>query len=42
VSRQLVFVRREFQALMDEFSDIRQRFLEAAAHRLRSLDPGSI
>ena len=38
-SRLLVLARREFQALMDEFPEIRLRVLEAVAHRLRSLDP---
>jgi len=37
-SRLLVLARREFQALMDEFPDIRLRVLEAVAHRLRALD----
>jgi CRP/FNR family transcriptional regulator, cyclic AMP receptor protein len=37
-SRLLVLARREFQALMDEFPDIRLRVLEAVARRLRSLD----
>jgi CRP/FNR family cyclic AMP-dependent transcriptional regulator len=37
-SRLLVLARREFQALMDEFPDIRLRVLEAVADRLRSLD----
>jgi len=37
-SRLLVVARREFQALMDEFPDIRLRVLEAVAHRLRALD----
>ena len=41
-SRLLVVARREFQALMDEFPDIRLRVLEAVAHRLRSLDPDGI
>jgi CRP-like cAMP-binding protein len=38
-SRLLVLARREFQALMDEFPDIRLQVLEAVARRLRSLDP---
>lgn len=38
-SRLLVLARREFQALMDEFPDIRLQVLEAVAHRLRALDP---
>jgi CRP/FNR family transcriptional regulator, cyclic AMP receptor protein len=41
-SRLLVVARREFQALMDEFPEIRLRVLEAVAHRLRSLDPDGI
>ncbi len=41
-SRLLVVARREFQALMDEFPDIRLRVLEAVAGRLRSLDPDGI
>jgi CRP/FNR family cyclic AMP-dependent transcriptional regulator len=41
-SRLLVLARREFQALMDEFPDIRLRVLEAVAHRLRSLDPDGV
>ena len=41
-SRLLVVARREFQALMDEFPDIRLRVLEAVAHRLRSLDPDGL
>ena len=41
-SRLLVVARREFQALMDEFPQIRLRVLEAVAHRLRSLDPDGI
>jgi CRP/FNR family transcriptional regulator, cyclic AMP receptor protein len=38
-SRLLVLARREFQALMDEFPDIRLQVLEAVARRLRTLDP---
>lgn len=41
-SRLLVVARREFQALMDEFPDIRLSVLEAVAGRLRSLDPDGI
>ena len=41
-SRLLVVARREFQALMDEFPEIRLRVLEAVAQRLRSLDPNGI
>lgn len=41
-SRLLVLARREFQALMDEFPEIRLRVLEAVAHRLRSLDPDGV
>ncbi len=41
-SRLLVVARREFQALMDDFPDIRLRVLEAVAHRLRSLDPDGL
>lgn len=37
-SRLLVLARREFQALMDEFPEIRLRVLEAVARRLRALD----
>ena len=41
-SRLLVLARREFQALMDDFPDIRLRVLEAVAGRLRSLDTDGI
>ena len=37
-SRLLVLARREFQALLDEFPDVRLHVLETVAHRLRSLD----
>jgi CRP-like cAMP-binding protein len=37
-SRLLVLARREFQALMDDFPNIRLRVLEAVARRLRALD----
>jgi CRP/FNR family transcriptional regulator, cyclic AMP receptor protein len=41
-SRLLVLARREFQALMDDFPEIRLRVLEAVARRLRTLDPDGI
>ena len=37
-SRLLVLARREFQALLDEFPEVRLQILETVAHRLRSLD----
>jgi CRP/FNR family cyclic AMP-dependent transcriptional regulator len=41
-SRLLVLGRREFQTAMDELPEVRLRVLEAVAHRLRTLDPGSV
>ena len=41
-SRLLVLARREFQALLDEFPDVRLQILETVAHRLRSLDHGAV
>ncbi|MGH2382757.1 MAG: Crp/Fnr family transcriptional regulator [Candidatus Limnocylindria bacterium] len=37
-SRLLVLARREFQALLEEFPEVRLHVLETVAHRLRSLD----
>lgn len=37
-TRLLVLARREFQALLDEFPDVRLQILETVVHRLRSLD----
>ncbi|HYI67487.1 MAG TPA: cyclic nucleotide-binding domain-containing protein [Candidatus Limnocylindrales bacterium] len=41
-SRLLVLARREFQALLDEFPEVRLQILETVAHRLRSLDHGAV
>lgn len=38
-SRLLVVGRRDFQALLDEFPDVRLRILEALAQRVRSAEP---
>jgi CRP-like cAMP-binding protein len=41
-SRMLVLARREFQALLDEFPEVRLQILETVAHRLRSLDHSAV
>ncbi|MGQ0607266.1 MAG: Crp/Fnr family transcriptional regulator [Chloroflexota bacterium] len=41
-SRLLVLARREFQALLDEFPEVRLHVLETVAHRLRSLDHDAV
>ncbi len=41
-SRLLVLARREFNALMDEFPEVRLHILETVAHRLRSLDHDAV
>ena len=41
-SRLLVLARREFQALLDEFPEVRLQILETVAHRLRSLDHSAV
>ena len=41
-SRLIVLARREFQALLDEFPEIRLRILETVVHRLRNLDRDAI
>jgi len=41
-SRLLVLARREFQALLDEFPEVRLHVLETVAQRLRSLDHDAV
>lgn len=41
-SRLLVLARREFQALLDEFPEVRLHVFETVAHRLRSLDHDAV